>query len=86
MLSRFNAEIACRMASGLFEESNLRGLDEHLIRVGVNSKVRSFFSLCFFDTCIVGVFFPRMSSISRTLTKRDSNLCTTAGKKQVVSF
>lgn len=41
MTSRFCVHDAWVMASKLLEGSDLRGLDDYLIKVGVNSKVRS---------------------------------------------
>ena len=41
MSTRFNAQAAYKMASQLCKGSDHRGLDDFLLRVGVNSKVRS---------------------------------------------
>jgi len=41
MSTPFKAYTAWQMASQLFKSSDLGKLDDHLIKVGVNSKVRS---------------------------------------------
>ena len=69
MSTQFYAYQAYEMAKQLWKGRNLGGLDDYLIQVGVNSKVRSILKIyhkyfpcvCVKPTIIVGIFPPRVS-------------------------
>ena len=94
MSTPFNAYASCKMASQLLKSSDLGKLDDHLIKVGVNSKVRSIkknktwiFTCEFVKPKWWGYFSLEFLEISSTISAIEEVFsCTNAGKNQIFSF